>query len=49
MSDDRLEPGEIIRDEREQTLRIEGVLYHHVREAADGRWIYAPVKAGAQA
>ncbi len=35
---------EVIRDEREQSIRIEDVVYHHTREAADGRWIYRPLR-----
>ena len=41
---DTLGEGEVIRDEKEQPLRIDGEMYHHVREATDGRWIYAPLK-----
>lgn len=41
---DTLEPGEVIRDEKEQTIRIDGVVFHHVRESINGQWIYAPLK-----
>lgn len=36
--------GEVIRDEKEQSIVIDGTVHHHVREATDGRWIYAPVR-----
>lgn len=43
-SPEPLDKGEVIRNERDHTIRINGQVYHHVREALDGRWIYAPVK-----
>lgn len=45
---DRLDTGEVIRKEKEQTIRIDGKVFHHVREALDGRWIYAPLKSAGQ-
>jgi len=39
-----LEPGEVIREDREQSIRIDGEVFHHVRNALDGRWIYAPLR-----
>ena len=36
--------SEVISDEREQSIRIDGALYHHTRESADGRWIYRPLR-----
>ena len=41
---DVLEPGEVIRDEKTQSIVLGGRVYHHVREALDGRWIFAEVK-----
>jgi hypothetical protein len=40
-----LEPGEVIHDDKEQSIVIDGTVHHHIREATDGRWIYAPVRA----
>jgi hypothetical protein len=43
---EELEAGEIIRDGREYLIRVDGATYHHVRDARDGRWIYAHLKPG---
>ena len=39
-----LEKDEVIGDERAQSIRVDGQVYHHIREARDGRWIYAPIR-----
>lgn len=44
---EHLEPGEIIRGKHEEpvySFRVGDVSYHHTRNAADGRWIYAPIR-----
>jgi hypothetical protein len=33
--------GQIISDERAFRIRHDGVVYEHVSEAPDGRWVYA--------
>lgn len=35
--------GYLVSDERTFRIRVEGVLFEHVSEAPDGRWVYAPV------
>jgi len=35
---------EVIGDGREQSINVDGVVYHHTRDAADGRWVYRPMK-----
>jgi hypothetical protein len=35
---------EIIGETREYLLRVGEKVYHHTRDASDGRWIYRPLK-----
>lgn len=35
---------EISRVGRDQSVTVDGVVYHHTRETADGRWVYRPQK-----
>ena len=32
-------------DHNAHTVSVEGVVYHHVTEDADGRWVYVPFRA----
>ncbi len=40
-----LEAGEVISGEKSQTILVGGVVYHHIREASNGQWIYAPFRS----